>query len=142
MDVYNRTVRVVEAQSETMLQRDMIRVFRPLVEAKGGKLVGFDNAVATGGAPGTPEFRKAMILRQNRILMGAESGFPDMVMYDAQSLPGFIEVKTATGKLSPEQKKFRDFALAAGWRWVMVRSLDQLGEALADWIGIDWKSTR
>ncbi len=140
-DQYNRTVRAVESQSETMMQREMIKVFRPLVVAQGGKLIGFDNAIATGGKKGTTEYRRAMVLRQNRILMGAMPGFPDMVAFDAKSIPGFIEAKTETGVLRPDQKDFRDFCIAAGWRWAMVRSLDDLGSVLVDWIGIRWRRT-
>jgi hypothetical protein len=47
-------------------------------------------------------------------------GFPDMVIVKGDRLM-FVELKSAKGKLSPEQKVWRDVLIAAGQEWDLWR---------------------
>ena len=63
--------------------------------------------------------------------MGVHPGFADlMVLCDSRVL--FLELKSLKGRLSPEQEAFRDTALAQGFGWALVRSVDDALGALAD----------
>ena len=82
--------------------------------------------------------------------LGVQAGIPDLafVWSDGQIItlrPGlfaggamtsriaFIEVKTPTGSLSAVQRDFRDFCLAGGIPWALVRTLDQAIEQVKEW---------
>lgn len=63
--------------------------------------------------------------------MGVHPGFADLlVMSEGRVL--FLEVKSAKGRLRPEQDAFRDTVLAQGFGWALVRSVDDALAALAD----------
>ena len=76
--------------------------------------------------------------------MGQLSGFPDwMLMWTVEfsSRPlrvGFIELKSATGRMSSEQKDFRERidtigGNAVGAEWALCRSLDEFTATLKAW---------
>jgi hypothetical protein len=60
--------------------------------------------------------------------MGVLPGFPDLVVMQDRDL--FMELKTPTGVLSPDQRDFRDFCLETGRAWALVRTLDEALAAL------------
>lgn len=63
--------------------------------------------------------------------MGVHLGFADLlVMSEGRVL--FLEVKSAKGRLRPEQDVFRDTVLAQSFGWALVRSVDDALAALAD----------
>lgn len=63
--------------------------------------------------------------------MGVHPGFADlMVLCDGRVL--FLELKSAKGKLSPDQEAFRDAVQAQGHAWALVRSVDDALGTLAD----------
>lgn len=60
---------------------------------------------------------------------GVRAGVADLVvLYEGRTL--FLEVKTATGRLSKSQVRFRDLALSAGAEYAVVRSIDDVAQAL------------
>lgn len=63
--------------------------------------------------------------------MGVHPGFADLlVMSEGRLL--FLEVKSAKGRLRPQQDAFRETVLAQGFGWALVRSVDDALGALAD----------
>ena len=58
---------------------------------------------------------------------GSMAGAPDLILFcpRGRQLPMFLECKTETGRLRPEQKQFREQVIAAGYRYEVFRSLDQ-----------------
>lgn len=46
---------------------------------------------------------------------------------------GWIELKSATGKLSPDQRDFRDWCEERGVRWARARSLEEFEAILIEW---------
>jgi Holliday junction resolvase len=57
--------------------------------------------------------------------VGAYRGIPDMIATKAGQTV-FLEVKTAKGKLSEHQEKFRVDLTLAGGRYVVARSVDDV----------------
>lgn len=67
-----------------------------------------------------------VITRDNRIIKLLPKGFPDTFGYrksDGKFIA--IEVKTETGRLRPEQKKFRDFAETQNILYGVARSVEE-----------------
>ena len=62
--------------------------------------------------------------------MGIHAGFADLQVI-AEGRVLFLEVKSRTGRLSPEQELFRDDVRALGFSWALVRSVDDALEAVA-----------
>ena len=63
--------------------------------------------------------------------MGVHRGFADLMVLSGGRVL-FLELKSPTGRLSPEQAAFRDAVQAQGFGWALVRSLDDALGALAD----------
>lgn len=63
--------------------------------------------------------------------MGVHPGFADLMVLCAGRVL-FLELKSLKGRLSPAQQAFRDAVQAQGFRWTLVRSLDDALGALAD----------
>lgn len=76
--------------------------------------------------------------------LGQMPGFPDLIIM-SDGFVGFIEVKrprirdvetgrlSRKGRMSAEQKEWRDYFKANGLPWVLVESLDEMVEALREW---------
>jgi len=56
-------------------------------------------------------------------------GFPDITFF-YQNKIGFIEVKSATGKISPEQQTFQNYCNNAGIKYILARNLDDVITAI------------
>ncbi|QCO55557.1 VRR-NUC domain-containing protein [Pseudorhodobacter turbinis] len=63
--------------------------------------------------------------------MGVHPGFADLLVI-SEGRVLFLEVKSAKGRLRPEQDVFRDTVLTQGFGWALVRSVDDALAALAD----------
>jgi hypothetical protein len=64
--------------------------------------------------------------------MGVKRGFPDIhILW--RGIPIYIELKSPSGSLSPEQKETRDRIRRSGGMWLMARSLEQIEQALRSW---------
>ena len=57
-------------------------------------------------------------------------GHPDIAGILAGGRALYIEVKSATGRLSKEQTAFRDMALGLGALWVLARSVQDVHDAI------------
>lgn len=64
--------------------------------------------------------------------MGVRRGTPDLVFHWRDG-SGFIELKSESGSLEPEQKTFRDLATSLGCKWALCRSVRQVEEHLTEW---------
>jgi len=108
---------------EADLQRAVVVALR-FVLPKGAIIHHCANEVTEAGPRGAK--RQAILVG-----MGVHAGFADlMVLCDGRVL--FLELKSLKGILSPAQKVFRNAALAQGFGWAIVRSLDDALGALAD----------
>lgn len=65
--------------------------------------------------------------------MGMLPGVADLVIVSPGGRCHFLEVKTARGKLSPQQREFRCRCRALDVPHAVVRSVDDVARALADW---------
>lgn len=66
--------------------------------------------------------------------MGLRKGWPDLQFLFADGVTRFIELKTETGSLQPEQREFRDRCKASGRDiWAMCRSLNEVIATLSAW---------
>lgn len=74
----------------------------------------------------------SMQARTKAKAMGVRRGFPDLMFLFPDGVTRYIELKTATGSLSPEQREFRDRAKPYGV-WALCRSLDEVIAALRSW---------
>lgn len=66
---------------------------------------------------------------KNHQTLGSYRGVADLTaIKDGRHL--YIEVKTATGQLSEDQKKFRDDLVRAGGTYILARSVEDLEQQL------------
>jgi hypothetical protein len=65
--------------------------------------------------------------------MGAMAGFPDLVMFGPHAFTAFIEIKTASGRLSPEQRGVHDMLRSMGFPVGIARSLEDVDDLLEEW---------
>lgn len=68
--------------------------------------------------------------------MGVKAGWPDLQFFWGQFPKdhfGFIELKSAKGTLSEEQREFRDRCLANFRSYAICRSLDEVIDTLVGW---------
>jgi len=71
---------------------------------------------------------------------GAVAGVPDLLLFMPSGCPlsfmGLgIEMKTKTGRLSQSQKDYQNMFEAAGYRYTVVRSLDEFRKLVAEYVG-------
>ena len=64
--------------------------------------------------------------------MGLTAGVSDLVIVHAGKAY-FVEVKMPTGRLSENQKAFRQAAFTAGAEYIVARSVDDIVTALKTW---------
>lgn len=65
---------------------------------------------------------------------GVRRGWPDLQFLFPDGITRYVELKTATGSLSPEQRAFRD--RCQGMRpdmWALCRSVDDVAMTLTTW---------
>lgn len=71
--------------------------------------------------------------------MGVHPGWTDVVLLVrvlGAPFVLFLELKSATGRLTKEEKDFRDDVLRLGFGWALVRSVDDALDACRKW-GVD-----
>lgn len=78
--------------------------------------------------------------------LGVKRGFPDLILpvrvTDANGVGGIcpgliIEMKSAIGKLSPEQKEWKEHFEAQGWTFAVARSAQEARTQLCLYLGIN-----
>lgn len=79
------------------------------------------------GAGGKAARQRQAILTGMRVF----PGFADLIVLTGGQLL-FLEAKSASGRLNPAQKAFRDMVKAQGFGWALVRSVEDALGALAD----------
>lgn len=69
---------------------------------------------------------------------GSKAGIPDLFLpvRSAKYSGLYIEMKSKTGALSPQQKKFKSFADSQGFKWIMPRSCDEALQEILDYCEI------
>lgn len=66
--------------------------------------------------------------------MGVRRGLPDLVFVFPDGVSRWIELKTPTGSLSPEQRVFRDLCRDSGRDiWALARTVEEVAETLTRW---------
>lgn len=70
---------------------------------------------------------------------GVKAGVADIIVLRNPGLCAMIEVKTKTGSLSNSQKAYRDWCVANGFPYAVVRGVGDVQAALMDW-GVPLKS--
>jgi hypothetical protein len=56
---------------------------------------------------------------------GAKRGVPDLAFLLPEGHTAWLEMKVTGGRLSPDQKTFRDKAIALGHSWGVAKTLDE-----------------
>ena len=85
------------------------------------------NETGVGGVKG------AITGKRNRE-MGILPGFPDLSLSPrSKPVPHGLEVKTPKGRQTPAQKAIQADFEARGWPYCIVRSVDDVTQALHDW---------
>lgn len=80
------------------------------------------------------ESRAPVAWRAKMKRMGLMPGAVDLVlMWDGGGV-GFIEVKSPTGTLNANQKRFRKMCNERGHLWALVRSVDDMRAVVEKWI--------
>lgn len=69
--------------------------------------------------------------------MGTSAGFPDLILpLPCGEWAGLaLELKSAKGRQSPEQKAWQDRLRGAGWRYLIIRTFDEFRDAIDDYLG-------
>lgn len=65
--------------------------------------------------------------------LGVRKGVPDLVFIGFDGLIRFMELKAEKGRMTPEQKAWREAATAIGIPFAVVRSLDEAVATLNAW---------
>ena len=131
--VVERACAMVEAQSERELQAEVEAALRQLVAT--GAIVDFyhrpDRAPRGAERPGLPDLVIAArhLVERDWTRVPGEEPPPGKLMI-AEGLILFVELKTATGKLRPEQVRW---LACAGSRGCVARSLDDVVSFLRGW---------
>jgi hypothetical protein len=106
---------------EADLQR-LIVAFLRLVLPAGAIVHHSANEIGLGGQSGRA--RQAILSG-----MGVCPGFSDLIVL-SEGRVLFLELKSKAGRLSQAQERFRDLVQAQGFAWAMVRSIDEVLDAL------------
>jgi hypothetical protein len=65
--------------------------------------------------------------------MGVQPGVADLHITLPFGRTAWIELKSATGRLSPEQRAFQDYERGIGAQYAVCRSLDEVQATLKAW---------
>lgn len=84
-------------------------------------LLGLYVFMVPNDAAGAISQAKAMRLKA----MGLRSGMSDLVVMGHDGRAHFLEIKTASGKLSKNQILFRELCQANGWPYAVARSPEE-----------------
>jgi len=65
--------------------------------------------------------------------MGLRAGISDLIVMSADGRAHFLEVKTATGVLSPAQIRFSELCIKKGWKYEVCRSVNEAMDIVRKW---------
>lgn len=77
--------------------------------------------------------RQGELARIHAWRMGVESGAPDYLFCLPGGLGGVIEMKAEGGRLSKEQREWRDDLIALGWKWEQREDIEGVQQVLTEW---------
>lgn len=80
----------------------------------------------------SPAFRAAQARYAKNIAQGLIAGSGDYV-FIGDGPAGWIELKSSTGSLSPDQRDFRDWCGLVGARYEVCRTIDAVEATLRGW---------
>lgn len=119
------TLRAPNRQPEAELQGAVIQYLRLALRPPA-----FAFAVPNGGSR---DKREAAKLRWQGVLPGV----PDLILAFPPQSTGHraagIELKSATGRLSPEQRDVGLQLTACGWCWACCRSIEEVEDVVRSW---------
>lgn len=76
---------------------------------------------------------KTTAARASRLkAMGLRAGVADLVIMGPDGRAHFLEIKTATGRLSPAQVAFRDLCVKRNWTYCVARSVAEAMEIVKE----------
>lgn len=80
------------------------------------------------------EGRATIQARMRATALGVRAGVPDLVVMIRGGLTGYIELKTATGKLSEAQERFRDRCKDWDVPWALCRTVEEFQITVEAWV--------
>lgn len=80
----------------------------------------------------SPAFRTAQARYAKNIAAGLIAGSGDYV-FVGEGAAGWIELKSSTGSLSPDQRDFREWCGFVGAHYAVCRTLDEVQATLRGW---------
>lgn len=80
-----------------------------------------------------PNERASEIERMKLAAEGVDPGVPDIVVVLHEGRSGWIELKSESGTLTENQKRWRDLLIERGHQWALCRSLREIEDALREW---------
>jgi hypothetical protein len=80
----------------------------------------------------SPAFRPAQARYAKCVAQGLIAGSGDYV-FVGERQAGWIELKSSTGSLSPDQRDFRDWCAHVGARYAVCRSIEGVETTLRGW---------
>jgi len=127
-----KPVRVGKAREGAPSERTVQRRIVEALEAIGLRVMHIPLGVKYAGTVDDRR-RKAAVMKADGVIAGT----PDLLVMNPRAKTGlsfgWLEVKKEGGKLSPKQIEFRDKALADGFNWAAVCTLDGALDALRSW---------
>lgn len=64
---------------------------------------------------------------------GLRAGVSDLIVMSQDGRAHFLEIKTATGVLSPSQVRFSELCIKHHWPYAVARSVDEAMEQVRKW---------
>lgn len=77
--------------------------------------------------------RRTTTGRAANAVPGLRRGIPDLTIRGPGGLSYDIEIKSAKGRLSPEQSEWGTWVISIGGRWACVHSVEEVRLALNEW---------
>lgn len=112
---------------EQLLQAECVAAVRPLLEAVGGQCITLNGEIPGGG-------RLAVARQQTRKAMGYLPGTWEVLCTWPHRQLGWAEIKTESGRLSPDQEDFAEMLGRCGWPWAVWRGPDEAVETVRRWL--------
>lgn len=76
--------------------------------------------------------QQAILIKHARRFIGLPKGFPDLLVVCPGGKVVFMEIKTQTGRVSPEQQKMHQFLRRMGQRVTVARSVSDAIKAVRE----------
>lgn len=110
--------------AEQDLQASVVEFLDLAIDAKAGFFFAIRNETGVSG-------RRGAMLGAIAKKMGVKTGMPDlMVAHQECGYPVGIELKTAKGRQTPNQKAVQERFEQIGWKYHVCRSVDDVQNAL------------